>query len=139
MLRLTIALLLGLTQPAAADIYGRMSGLFGDPEYPDESCSANPVFSTFTADRNRVVFSWGTPVRSYTGALISSYGSTVLWADGRSITMVRDNETRLTPEGDKVLWIMRVTDQPDGYCWHRIDWPDDSCIQLVRCEAKGNS
>ncbi|MEO8242635.1 MAG: hypothetical protein ABI832_09985 [bacterium] len=139
MFRLVAFVLMILPQVAEADIYARLSVLFGDPEVPEEACSVNPVYSRFTDDHNRAVFSWGHPVPSYTGAMITAYGSTVLWADAGSITMVRDHETRLTPEGDKVLWIMRATDQPEGYCWHRIDWPDDSCLQLVRCPSEGNS
>ncbi len=139
MVRVLVALALLLPQPAAADIFARMSGLFGDPNYPPEACTANPVYSSFTPDHNRATFFWSHKVPSYTGAMITAYGGTVLWSDATSITMVRDNETRLTAAGDTVLWEMRATDHPDGYCWHRIDWPEDQCLQLVRCLANANS
>ncbi len=136
------ALLLLLSSPAGADIFSQMTGTFGVPpdEVPEESCSANPVFSAFSSDRGRVQFTWAHPVPSYTGTMITAFGSTVMRFDDDSITMLRDNETRLNPAGQPVLWEMRRTTKPDGYCWHRSDWPDDAqCLQLLRCPVAANS
>lgn len=138
--RLVMILALALPQTAAADIFDRMSGTFAPPDVPEESCAANPVFSSFSADRGRVKFVWSLPVPSYSGAMITAYGGTVMRTDGQSIIMLRDDETRLTDKGQPVLWEMRATDDPDGYCWHRTDWTDPAqCLQLVRCAAAANS
>ncbi|NBZ86574.1 hypothetical protein [Stagnihabitans tardus] len=123
--------------PAKADIFDRLSGSFGVPDLPEESCAENPAFSHFTADRSRVTFSWVRPVVSYTGAMITSYGGTVVATAPDSITMRRDNETRRDPSGALVLWIMRAT--PEGYCWTRSDWPPDECLPTVRCGSEANS
>ncbi len=117
-----------------------MTGSFGATDLAEESCAANPVFSSFSPDRGRVNFVWGRPVPSYTGAMITVYGGTVVRVDGQSLIMLRDDETRMTAAGQPVLWEMRATDAPDGYCWHRLDWDDPrQCLQLIRCVPEANS
>ena len=132
-------ILLFLPQIAQADIFDRMTGSFGLPDVIAESCAANPVFSSFSPNLGRVNFSWGRPVPSYTGAMITAYGGTVVRLDGQSLIMLRDDETRLTEAGEPVLWEMRATDNPDGYCWHRLDWDPAQCLQVIRCVPEANS
>jgi hypothetical protein len=136
---LGLALALLLPQPGLADVFAQLSGLHGDPEFAPESCAENPAHSAFSPDRTRIVVSWADPVESYTGALITSFGGTVVGSSGTSITMLRDNETRFAPDGTLVLWEMRVMADPQGYCWRRLDWAQDVCLPLVRCEAEANS
>ncbi len=137
-LRALLVLIL-IPQITHADIFDRMTGSFGLPDVPSESCAANPVYSSFSPDRGRIRFAWDGPVPSYTGAKITAYGGTVVRVDGQSLIMLRDAETRLTEAGPPVLWDMRATDDPDGYCWHRLDWDDGRCLQLVRCGTQANS
>ena len=124
---------------AQADIFSRLSGTFGDPAVPEESCTANPVFASFTSDHRRVTYSWASPVPSYTGAMITGFGGTVVADSPGSVTMRRDNETRQLRDGSLVLWIMRAIVQPDGFCWTRPDWAPDDCAPMERCGAAPNS
>lgn len=134
-----LLVLLFVPQIAVADVFDRMTGSFGVPDVPAESCSANPVFSSFSPDRGRVNFVWGRAVPSYTGAMITAYGGMVVRVEGGSLIMLRDNETRLTDAGQPVLWEMRPTVAPDGYCWHRLDWDPAECLPLIRCTPEANS
>ena len=109
------------------------------PDLADETCAVNPVFSTFSPDRKRVTFAWEKPVASYTGAMITSFGGKVVAVGPDSVTMLRNDETRLGPDGRKVLWIMRFVPNPEGYCWTRADWTDGQCLPQVRCGAQPNS
>lgn len=130
---------LAVSAMARADVFDRLSGSFGVPDLPDETCEANPVFSLFSHDHHRVTFTWEKPVLSYTGQMIVSFSGTVVAVDPESITLLRDNETRRDVSGATVLWIMRATDRPEGYCWTRRDWPPDQCVPQVRCKAQPNS
>ena len=134
-----VGVLAGGPLAAKADVFARLSGLFGDPAFPAEACTANPVFSTFSADHSRVTFNWARPVPSYTGDMITAFGGNVMAWDDTSVTLQRDAESRWTAAGDKVQWIMRATTQPDGYCWYRTDWVDQDCYTLVRCPSDANS
>jgi hypothetical protein len=135
-----IALFLVLAPlPGRADVYDRLSGTFGDPAVPEESCDSNPVFSRFAEDQRRLSFAWVHPVRSYTGAMITAFGGTIVATGPDSITLLRDNETRVTREGAKVLWVMRAIANPDGYCWTRPDLNDGTCAPLLRCQPAANS
>lgn len=125
--------------PAAADVFASLSGTFGVPDLPDETCATNPVFSTFSPDRTRVTFTWNDPVLSYTGQMITSYGGSVVRAGPDSVTLQRDRETRLDYKGVKVLWIMRLTTNPEGYCWTQSDWSPQDCAPMLRCGPQPNS
>lgn len=137
-MRILFALLL-IPQMAHADIFDRMTGRFGDAVVDSESCAENPTFSIFTPDRARVNFAWARAVPSYTGAMITGFGGTVVRVEGQSLIMLRDRETRLNDAGAPVLWEMRATDDPDGYCWRRLDWNSAECLQMIRCEMQANS
>lgn len=137
-MRLLVALLL-IPQIAQADIFDHMTGSFGVPDVPSESCAENPVFSSFSPDRGRVNFTWGRPVPSYTGAMITAFAGTMVGVEGQSLIMLRDNETRKTGAGETVLWEMRPTDAPDGYCWRRLDWDASECLSMIRCTPQANS
>ena len=137
-MRLLLTLLL-LPQIANADIFDRLTGSFGDLDVPSESCAENPVYSSFSPDRGRVNFAWGRPVPSYTGAMITAYGGTVVRVEGQSLIMLRDDETRLTDAGEPVLWEMRPTSAPGGYCWRRLDWEAAQCLPMIRCAPEANS
>lgn len=133
-----IAVLLVLAPlPGKADIYDRLSGTFGDPLVQEESCDTNPVFSRFTADHSRVTFNWTRPVLSYTGAMITAFGGTLVATAPDSISILRDSETRITRDGAKIVWIMRATD--DGYCWTRADMRGEACQPVLRCTPRPNS
>ncbi|MGV8985485.1 MAG: hypothetical protein ACOH2H_04270 [Cypionkella sp.] len=125
--------------PAQADTFARLSGTFGDTAVPAETCAANPVFVRFTPDHARIAFSWANPVPSYTGAMITAFAGTLVAVGPDSITMLRDNETRVLSDGSKIVWTMRATSNPEGFCWTRPDWPSDTCFALKRCGGAPNS
>ena len=124
---------------AQADVFARLTGTFGDPTVPEESCAANPAFSTFSADHQRLTVTWAKPVPSYTGAMITVFQGSVIKVHPASITILRDHETRLAHDGSQVEWIMRPTTDPIGLCWTRSDWIPHTCLQLERCKAAPNS
>ena len=57
----------------------------------------------------------------------------VLSNTNNSITMQIYGENRLTKTGEPVIWELRF-DGPDKFCWHRLDWLEQSCTaSLIRC------
>ena len=100
--------------------------MFGTDDPPEESCAANPMTQSLSPDRRRISFHWDRPVESYTGAKITDFGGTITAMDAQSLTFMRDNETRLDPDGALILWTRHLL--PGGaYCYTSTGWPEEGC------------
>ena len=131
-----IRLLFALTCLAATPLWANpFSGVFGTDDPPEETCALNPMTQTLSPDHNRISFHWDTPVESYTGAMITDFGGTVTAMDAQSLTFLRDNETRLDPQGALILWTMHLL--PGGsYCYTSTGWPEEGCgPPYLRCSS----
>lgn len=102
------------------------NGAWGWPE-GENTCSLNPQRLEFSPDNETVTFRWS---HTHEPALYQ-----ILYHDSNSITMILDGEDRLTDNGDRVIWQLRVKDA-DRFCWRRTDWPGYACTaDLRRCPA----
>lgn len=130
-----IGLLAALSTPVfAQDIFaGFEHGTWGYSGDQNASCHKNPHRIRFSADRTRVEFVWSAPVTSYLNIQEPSFDYTVISQDNNGIVMAMDGETRRTPDGDLVVWVLKIL--PDNmYCWGRTDWPSTGCIAInIRC------
>lgn len=121
---------------AEGDIFSRLTGTYGSPDDPAQACATNPEHVTFSADGSRLLIDFETPVIDYLGQDRTQAGYDVLGQDSAGVTVLLDGEQRVTDAGEPVVWIMRPTSAPDGYCWGRTDWPVMRCPhQMVRCTA----
>ena len=129
-----IGLLLPLVAlPAHADIFDDLSGQFGKLGGPN-TCAQNPHVVTFSEDRSQAHFAWQSPIVDFRGVTRLGGSYVILSHDNQSITMRIPEETRLTEDGETVVWIMRRVAEPEGYCWGRTDWPITRCeLMTVRC------
>ncbi len=118
-------------------IFSRLTGTYGSPDDPSQACATNPEHVTFSADGSRLLIDFGTPVLDYLGQDRTHAGYDVLAQDAAGVTVLLDGEERTTDAGEPVVWIMRPTTAPDGYCWGRTDWPVMRCPhRMVRCTVE---
>lgn len=124
-----------LAVPAEAEaIFDRLTGQFGSPFEPDMTCAEYPHSIGFSTDRRRAAFRWNGPMRNYLGEFGQEAGYSVIANDEGSIAMSLDGEARLTDDGKPVVWVLRLAQAVDGYCWGRTDWQVARCVGLhLRC------
>mgnify|MGYP006213424935 CR=1 FL=1 len=57
--------------------------------------------------------------------------------DDSTIALMLEGDPNRTDTGERIIWLLRLTDQPAGYCWGRADWPSVRCVSpAVRCDAE---
>jgi len=130
-----IGLFMCLSTPAdAQDVFTDFeNGAWGYPRDQEPSCRNNPHTIRFSQDRTHAEFAWFGPMTTYLRQQKSSAGYTVISHGSDRIVMAMDEETRLTPQGDLVVWVL-ITLPNDMYCWGRTDWPSTGCLAIhVRC------
>lgn len=130
-----IGLLAALTTPVfAQDIFADFErGTWGYSGNQDASCHRNPHTIRFSQDHTRVEFVWSTPMTDYLKNQRISGNYTVISHDNDGIVMAMDGETRRTPEGELVVWVLKMLPE-NMYCWGRTDWPSTGCIAIhIRC------
>lgn len=135
LVRMVLLMLLLWPAVARADVFARMTGQFGSLDGVN-TCRDNPHMIRFSADRTRAFFVWQAPIWSYRDEWATAAAYTVISHDDAGITMALDDETRLTAAGAPVVWVARPTQDPEGYCWGRTDWPLADCgFTQIRCGA----
>lgn len=134
-----IGLLATLSTPVSAqDIFadferGTWGYSVGYSGKQDVTCHRNPHTIRFSQDHTRVEFLWSATMTDYLKNQRTSGSYTVISHDTDGIIMAMDGETRRTPGGDLVVWVLKML--PDNmYCWGRTDWPSTGCIAIhIRC------
>lgn len=100
---------------------------------PELSCEGNPHTIQFSPDHTRATFVWPNPMTNYLRQRATRGDYSVTSHDNGNIIMAMDKETRQTPQGDPVVWVLKKL-PGDMYCWGRTDWPPTGCIAVhVRC------
>jgi hypothetical protein len=132
-----LLLVLATATPAAAQsVYERAAGIYGDASDPALSCQNNPHELSFTAAPPHAVLQWNLPQTMPNGRLEDSARYDLLGADATTLTLRREGDPTRTETGARPIWLLRLTDQPLGYCWGRTDWPLIRCEQQqLRCDA----
>lgn len=113
-----------------------MQGSYGSATDPAGSCQVNPHEMSFLASPPHLFLSWKQPWVTASGETETGRRYDLLVMDAGSFTLRREGETQRTDSGDRPIWILRRTSNPEGYCWGRADWPLVRCEdQQLRCDA----
>ena len=115
----------------AEDIFDSLRGQYGSATDPATSCASNPHDLDFMAQPPHALFTWAKPRAD--GAGDERYD--LMDHSDSTLTLRLEGDIRRTATGAHPIWILRLTTQPQGYCWGRTDWPDVHCEdQQVRCD-----
>ena len=126
----TLMLLACAAPVAAQTAMDAAPGLYGSASDPALSCSVNPHRLDVTGPRPHVELNWEQPAEDpEVGATLHSRYD-VIGADQSSITLRREGSQLRAEDGGPVIWVLRLTATPDGYCWGRADRP------IVYCERR---
>jgi hypothetical protein len=126
-----------LSTPAAAQsALDAAPGLYGSAHDPQQSCDANPHELSFMANPPHAIFRWTAPRPDPDGYLSTEDRYDFRGATDNTIALQREGDAPLAETGRRPTWILRLTQDPAGYCWGREDWPLMRCEdQQLRCDA----
>ena len=120
--------------PAETDIYAVVAGTW-DWAGADSVCVRDPHTLVFSSDRRVMVLTHTLPWTDDAGHQHRVAEYDIQEASRRHVRGRIRGETRLTDEGEPVVWDL-VLLSPDEYRWHRADWPEGSYTKPVRrCRA----
>ena len=135
MLRLTCILTILATSAGAQTVFDRARGQYGSASDPATSCAANPHQLDFMALPPHALLSWSKPRFDENGLPTTGERYDILSNDDTSLTLRLEGDNRRTDTGAQAIWVLRLTTNPQGYCWGRTDWPVVRCEQQqVRCD-----
>ncbi len=134
---LALCLLLALPHPAGAQsIIDTAAGTYGSLTDPATSCEANPHQLEFVGPPAHVQLKWAAPMHDPDEGPTDFARFDLLGADESSVTLRREGSALRSDTGGPVIWIMRFTANPLGYCWGRADRPTVFCERpQKRCDA----
>lgn len=130
-----IGFLIPMSDPVfAQDIFADFErGTWGYSGSQDSSCRSSPHTIRFSPDRTHAEFVWPVPITNYLHEQSSSADYSVISHDSGGIVMAMYGEQRRTPEGDLVVWVLKMLPK-NMYCWGRTDWPSTGCVAIhIRC------
>jgi hypothetical protein len=132
-----LILCLALTSPAAAEtVLDRAAGFYGSASNPMQSCDANPHELSFLTNPPHAMFHWALPRLGPDGVMSQDETYDLRDATGSTLSLQREGDAPLPETGHRPTWILRLTSNPDGYCWGRSDWSPVRCIEpAVRCDT----
>lgn len=125
-----------LPHAASADVFGRALGVYGSLTDPEQSCAENPHRLDVTPRPPHVELTWDHAFFDRGGKPREHARYDILDADDTSITLRLEGDDQRQANGDRVIWILRLTEAPQGYCLGRSDWDPVRCVErAVRCDA----
>lgn len=125
-----------IASPAFADALDRAAGIYGSVLDPAQSCAVNPHELSFIPAPPHAVFHWAKPRLNHNGQSTTEDTYDLRDATDTSLTLQREGDAALAETGRRPLWILRLTQNPDGYCWGRADWPSVRCVEpSLRCDT----
>lgn len=111
-------------------------GLYGSAADPAQSCAANPHELSFIENPPHAILHWDQPRPDWDGYLSDQDTFDLRDASDTTLTLQREGDAPLSQTGHRPTWILRLTQNPAGYCWGRTDWPMMRCEdQQLRCDA----
>ena len=125
---LALWLIAGAAPAAAQSAMDVAPGLYGSATDPSLSCTANPHRLEVTGPRPHVELSWDQPAQDPEAGATFHARYDVMGADQGSITLRCEGSNLRADDGGPVIWFLRLTAAPDGYCWGRAD------RSIVYCE-----
>ena len=127
--------LIACAAPVAAETAMDLApGLYGSANDPVLSCTANPHRLEVTGPRPHVELGWEQPAEDPEAGATFHARYDVLTADPGSVTLRREGSRLRADDGGPVIWVMRLTAAPEGYCRGRRDRPIVFCERRqIRC------
>ena len=133
---LTLALISLAGAAPAQTVFDALHGQYGSAADPETSCAANPHQLDFMATPPHALFIWANPRLGGQGQMSIEERYDLLGYDATTLTLRLEGDMRLTAVGHHPVWILRLTHDPQGYCWGRTDWPSLRCErQQLRCDS----
>ncbi len=130
-----LPLLLAALPAQAQDIFDTLGGQYGSASNPETSCAANPHHVEFISQPPHAMFLWTEPWTDIDGISVTDKRYDLLDHTDTTLTLRLEGDTQRADTGGHPIWILRLTTQPEGYCWGRTDWPSVHCEdQQVRCD-----
>ena len=131
-----LLLLTLLASPATAQQAITLApGLYGSAHDPALSCDANPHELGFMTNPPHAIFTWQSPRPDRDGYMSAEDRYDFRGATDSTLTLEREGDAPLPETGRRPVWVLRLTHNPEGYCWGREDWPAIRCEdQQLRCE-----
>lgn len=135
MIRLACLLLTFASPALSQSVFDKARGQYGSATDPVTSCGNNPHQLDFMAYPPHALLSWAKPTTGKTGLPTTGERYDILGNDDTSLTLRLEGDNRRTDRGGQAIWILRLTTNPQGYCWGRTDWSVVRCEQQqVRCD-----
>ena len=132
---LSLAIFISSHSPVyAGDMFDYFeTGTWGSNQLPNGTCAVNPIKISFSKDRRRAILTAPKMQMDYRGREQKSFDYDIISFDKDGIVMRLDDEQRLTPDGETVIWVLKPL-LDHMFCWGRTDWPSTGCIVIhVRC------
>ena len=123
--KLVAATMLCLPFCVSASILERLGGTWDTMPIDQPICVSDEYHHTIvvSADKQRVTFKHVKPIESPNGK-IDTYSYKVLYSSEDRVTMIKENETRTTPNGDRIIWEL-ILEKSDYYRWRIYGAPPD--------------
>ncbi|MBC7476635.1 MAG: hypothetical protein H7317_00895 [Pseudorhodobacter sp.] len=109
-------------------------GQYGSATDSANSCGTNPHELGFQTSPPHVILTWSQPKDDGVGQPRTIERYDIEDYDTTTLTLREEGDFRPDRDGGR-MWVMQMTQSPDGYCWRRPDWPQVRCEdQQLRCE-----
>lgn len=113
-----------------------LQGSFGSATDATASCTVNPHELAIIDSRPHLARTWQKPYPGSTGEPRLREVYDVVTFDSMALTLTEEAPYHADPDGFGAPWVMQFTQNPQGYCWRRPDWPVTRCQdQQLRCES----
>jgi hypothetical protein len=117
-------------------VFDSLDGPFGSASDLETSCAVNPHRLSFIPAPPHAIVTWDQPRPDGQGGMSATDRYDLLDHDDKTLTLRLEGDRRRTDAGGRPVWILRLTDDPQGYCWGRTDWPSVRCErQQLRCDS----
>ena len=121
---------------AVANVLDRLGGTWDTMPIDKPICISNEYHHTIVVspDKQRVTFKHLKPIDGPNGKLFE-YSYKVLYANEDRVMMYYEDETRMTPNGDRALWEL-ILEKADYYRWRTYGSPRDWRNTVVGKQCK---
>lgn len=122
--------------PLAGDVFRRATGKW-DMVGNSDFCKAGTDIEviSFSPDNRTAYFERPIPPLDDEGKPVKNYSYQVLYNDENSITMIVNGEKRITPNGDRFVWVLIMKD-PDSFSWRATHWEKNARTKLTMGRCK---
>lgn len=124
------------TPPLTGDVFSLAQGkwdMIGNPDFCKGGTDIEII--SFSSDNRTAHFKRPIPPLGEDGKPVTNYSYQVLYNSENSITMIVNGEKRLTPDGDRIVWVL-IMESPDRFTWRATHWEKDARTKLAMGRCK---